>query len=91
MELSRAHTAILKALLLVPLLTEHEMSTAVSQVTRRDTSEIMAEIGKTLLYLKECGLIWAGQLFNDSRQHMWAACITKAGREHMKNVANTKS
>lgn len=86
MELSKAQTAVLKALLVAPLLTEHELAKAVSDATRRPQADVIVEIGKILQTLKFEGLVWAGQLFNKTRTAMWAAAITKGGREYMKHA-----
>lgn len=86
MELPHDHIIILKALLQHRLLTEHELSTTIADQLRLKEVAVQATIGKTLVALRDEGLIWAGQLFNTARQTMWAAALTKAGREKIKYV-----
>ncbi len=89
--LNKAQTAILKALLVAPLLTEHELVKAVANTTRTKDTDVMPTIGKTLMGLKDEGFLWVGQLFTKGGCFMWAACITQGGREHMRNAARARA
>jgi hypothetical protein len=86
LELSTAHNAILKTLLTFPVQTEHELAKAVAAARRMKDTDVMPTLGKTLIELRDEGLVWAGQLFA-GQQFMWAACLTKAGRDRVKHLS----
>jgi hypothetical protein len=81
MTLKPTHELILLALAESPLLTENELIAAICKGSSLRSQDIEPRIAKLLTELKDDGLIWTGQLFNRSNQFMWAATLTKRGRE----------
>jgi hypothetical protein len=75
------HDEILLKLAEYNLLTEHELAAGVANKLKQKDTDVMPKIGPWLLELKTAGLIWAGQLFNVDKQYMWAACLTKKGKD----------
>lgn len=81
MKLLPHHNEILLKLAEYNLLSEHELSAAVAKKLQQKDVDVTPKMGAWLLELKVAELIWAGQLFHANKQHMWAACLTKKGKD----------
>jgi hypothetical protein len=86
MNLNLSHNIILVALAQEVLLTEHELIEQIVSGSSLKQIDVSNRIGRLLTELKDFGLIWAGQMFNKNNQYMWAAALTKAGKDYLRET-----
>lgn len=77
----RQHELVILRRLRTNMLTEFELAAQVAEHSGYTPDQCAEKMPDWLVTLCRAGLIWAGQLVNDSRQRMWAAALTKNGRE----------
>ncbi|MCH9000969.1 MAG: hypothetical protein IIC02_00215 [Planctomycetes bacterium] len=62
-------------------LTEFELISEVAEHSGHSTEKCADSMNAWLCELRDAGLIWAGALICDTGQEIWAAALTKRGRE----------
>jgi hypothetical protein len=77
----RQHQLVILRRLLRGPLTEFELSQEVAGHSGYTPDEAADRMGAWLEELREEGLVWSGRLTNDSNQHIFAAALTRRGRE----------
>ena len=78
--LSQHQLVILRKLRGGPL-TEFELASEIAEHSGFTIEQCSDSMVGWLGDLRDAGLIWAGALCNDTKQEMWAAALTKKGRE----------
>jgi len=62
-------------------LTEFELCSEIAEHSGYSVEQCTDNMATWLGNLRDAGLIWAGMLVNDTKQEMWAAALTRKGRE----------
>jgi hypothetical protein len=62
-------------------LTEFELSAEIGASSGYSADEAADRVGPWLEDLQARGLVWSGKLYNDRGQSIYAAALTRAGRE----------
>ena len=62
-------------------LTEFELAQEVAEHSGWTPESAADQIGGWLDSLKDDGLVWAGRLYNDGGQHIYASALTRRGQE----------
>lgn len=62
-------------------LTEFELIAEVDEHSGHTTEKCADSMIAWLCELRDAGLVWAGALGSDTGQEIWAAALTKKGRE----------
>lgn len=62
-------------------LTEFELSSEIAEHSGYTVEQCADQMAAWLTDLRDAGLIWAGALVNDTKQTMWAAALTRKGRD----------
>lgn len=78
---ARQHQLVILRRLLKGPLTEFELATEVSAHSGFGPDEATALVREWLVELREEGLVWAGTLSNQNGQEIYAAALTRRGRE----------
>ncbi len=78
--LSQHQLVILRRLRGGPL-TEFELASEIAEHSGYSVEECTDNMTAWLGDLRHAGLIWAGTLSNDAELEIWAAALTKRGRE----------
>ena len=71
---------ILRRLLQGPL-TEFELAAQIAEHSGYSPDEAGDRIGGWLDELRAGGYVWSGKLVNDTGQYIWAAALTRQGRD----------
>ena len=83
-EVLRQHELIILRRLRRGPLTEFELAREVAENSNWTSPEAFEHIKEWLDGLQKEGLIWAGQLRNERGQHIYAAALTRRGKELVK-------
>jgi hypothetical protein len=78
---ARQHQLVILRRLLKGPLTEFELSTEIAAHSGFSNDEAGARVREWLDELREEGLVWAGALTNQNGQELYAAALTRRGRE----------
>ncbi len=62
-------------------LTEFELIAEVAEHSGHSTEKCADSMNAWLSELRDAGFVWAGTLTSDTEQEIWAAALTKKGRE----------
>lgn len=77
----RQHQLVILRRLRSGPLTEFELSSEIAEHSGHTVEECADNMAAWLGDLRDAGLIWAGTLVNDTQQEMWAAALTRKGRD----------
>ncbi len=77
----RQHQLVILRRLRGSPLTEFELASEIAEHSGYSVEECADNMSTWLGDLRQAGLIWAGALTNDAEQEIWAAALTKKGRE----------
>jgi hypothetical protein len=77
----RQHQLVILRRLRKGPLTEFELSSEIAEHSGYTVEQCADSMSTWLGDLRDAGLIWAGTLANDTQQEMWAAALTRKGRE----------
>jgi len=83
-EVLRQHELIILRRLRRGPLTEFELAREVAENSNWSSQEAFGHIKEWLDGLQKEGLVWAGKLYNDHGQHIYAAALTRRGQELVK-------
>lgn len=77
----RQHEIIILRRLRTGPLTEFELAREVSENSNWTAERAFSNIVGWLESLQRDGLVWAGKLYNQENQHIFAAALTRKGQE----------
>jgi hypothetical protein len=80
-EVLRQHELVILRRLRSGPLTEFELAREVAENSSWSSETVFEHINEWLESLKAAGLVWAGKLYNDQDQHIYAAALTRRGRD----------
>ncbi len=80
-EVLRQHELIILRRLRRGPLTEFELAREVAENSNWSAEDSFAHITEWMDALQKEGLVWAGKLYNDEGQHIYAAALTRRGQE----------
>ncbi|HSW47431.1 MAG TPA: hypothetical protein VLM89_17845 [Phycisphaerae bacterium] len=80
-EVLRQHELVIIRRLRGGPLTEFELAREVAENSNWSAQDSFEHIKEWLDHLQKEGLVWAGKLYNDKGQHIYAAALTRRGKE----------
>ena len=83
-EVLRQHDLIILRRLRKGPLTEFELAREVAENSNWSAEEAFVHVKEWIDGLQAEGLVWAGKLYNDGGQHIYAAALTRRGLELVK-------
>jgi hypothetical protein len=83
-EVLRQHELIILRRLRKGPLTEFELARDVAENSNWSAEESFTHVKEWIDHLQSEGLVWAGKLYNDEGQHIYAAALTRRGQELVK-------
>ncbi|MCK6482606.1 MAG: hypothetical protein HUU22_00590 [Phycisphaerae bacterium] len=78
---ARQHQLVILRRLVKGPLTEFELSSEIARHSGYSDDEALMRVREWLIELRDEGLVWAGALSNDMGQEIFAAALTRRGRE----------
>jgi len=78
---ARQHQLVILRRLAKGPLTEFELANEIARHSGFSEDEAAARVREWLLELRDEGLVWAGTLSNQNGQEIFAAALTRRGRE----------